>query len=147
MPDALDSPGHLGEDFRAEVPLAGPTTTTPSGGGLLEPRAVWDDGAATCRDSYCHGNWALPKALSERQWMYSDELMTGNDATPRWDDPGSGACGSCHGLPPVGHDEAALHECVDCHGTVVNGDGEIIDPSRHVDGMIDLYDDPPYPMF
>ncbi len=147
VPDALDSPWHLGGDFLAEVPLEGDIATAATEGGLRQPIGEWDVQAGTCATTYCHGNWGLPRAGSGRQWMYSEDLMAGNSAMPTWDDPSSGECGTCHDLPPVGHDAAGLDECWDCHGTVIDPSGEIIDASKHADGMIDLYDDVPYPMF
>ncbi len=50
---------------------------------------------------------------------------------PVWTEPGSVACGDCHGAPPPPpHPDASA--CGDCHG---GGPGE---PARHVDGTVDL---------
>jgi hypothetical protein len=53
-------------------------------------------------------------------------------------------CGSCHGIPPAknlsgsAHVASTVDKCVACHGSVVNKGGEIIAPSKHVNGVVDL---------
>jgi predicted CxxxxCH...CXXCH cytochrome family protein len=52
------------------------TATTPA-------TTVSKGGAKTCSSVYCHGATMIPNA--------------GTDTTPVWDDPATGACGTCHG--------------------------------------------------
>lgn len=113
--DYLDE-GHLGSDNIAEITFG----TVATDGDSLE--SVWSRDSATCTSVYCHGSFA-----------YGDVL--GNFSTPVWTQPGSVPCGSCHGIPPEGHPgDYSLEDCSDCHGAVVNSEGEIIDRSKHVNG-------------
>jgi predicted CxxxxCH...CXXCH cytochrome family protein len=81
----------------------------------------WDRPSASCTN-WCHGA-----------------------AAPVWNSPGTGeaACGTCHGLPPVGlHDpDWTLDLCTTCHPSV-DEFGVIVftgpDTSEHLDGTIDL---------
>jgi predicted CxxxxCH...CXXCH cytochrome family protein len=70
----------------------------------------------TCGGTYCHG-----------------------DTTPQWTGgPSEAACGTCHGIPP----QTALHpqvrSCDPCHGEVVDVQGNIRNPSLHVNGEINV---------
>jgi predicted CxxxxCH...CXXCH cytochrome family protein len=78
----------------------------------------WDRASATCSNTYCHG-----------------------PATPMWTDatgPGD-ACGSCHGIPPsTYHDPSlTLHDCTTCHPDI-DGNGNFVIPSEHINGQVDL---------
>jgi predicted CxxxxCH...CXXCH cytochrome family protein len=87
--------------------------------GELSP--IWDAGAATCSDTYCHGNFAL-----------------GNNATVVWNQVNTGQsdCGTCHGMPPTnGHPNNP--NCVFCHSSVVDSDNNIIDKTKHINGETD----------
>lgn len=113
--------GHLGSDNTAEITFG--TTATDS--GKAEP--IWNRDDATCSAVYCHGNFDYNNIL-------------GNSATPVWTKPGSVVCGSCHGTPPTGHfGDYTLQQCSFCHSSVVNSEGEIIDSTKHVNGMKDVY--------
>ncbi len=81
-------------------------------GGGAEP--VYDARARRCADTYCHG------ALS-----------------PIWTEPAAEPCGGCHGLPPAApHPQS--ERCAACHGDVVDAEGRLLAPARHVDGRVDL---------
>lgn len=51
--------------------------------------------------------------------------------TPAWN--GEAPCGSCHGVPPVGHPAG---ECARCHPNALP-DGMPVDPAEHMNGSID----------
>lgn len=109
VPLAADSPGHADS--------ARPAEFTP---GLVANLAGttprYDPAEGSCAEVYCHG-----------------------DAEPVWTSPRSSAqaCGSCHTLPPpVPHEQSVY--CVDCHGAVIGPGLAFVDPSRHVNGGVDV---------
>ncbi len=83
----------------------------------------WDETAATCAGTYCHGA----------------TLSGGANTTPKWTVVGGdqAKCGNCHGLPPSSP-HPADDKCAQCHGDVINEDGSFKDASRHIDGTVDL---------
>lgn len=106
--------------------------------------AVYEADDLTCENVYCHGNFAFQRsqAVETNRFIYTAERMTGNNKTVTWNDVGSGqaACGSCHGLPPTGHlgaGEWGIETCVACHWEVVDASGQIIDKTKHINGVID----------
>jgi predicted CxxxxCH...CXXCH cytochrome family protein len=109
VPNDVGDPGHLGEDQRAEVVLAGLAVH-----GERSPR--YDGNALSCGNTYCHGTEAP-------RWT---ELRTAEEA-----------CGSCHALPPP-RPHPAREDCYSCHGQVVNEKREFIAPERHVNGQVDV---------
>ena len=111
----------------------------------IASNAVFDANTGTCSNIYCHGNFEFKKsdALPERQFAYTSDKMTGNNKIVKWTllDGSQAPCGSCHGttdgfISPVGHIKMPITECVACHSTVVNGKGEIVDKTRHINGQI-----------
>jgi predicted CxxxxCH...CXXCH cytochrome family protein len=88
------------------------------------PLAIGDGGFAPsydfatrrCTNSYCH-------AATSGVWT---DARTSKQA-----------CGSCHSLPPPApHPQAG--RCAACHPDVINDQGEIINPSLHVNGTVDV---------
>ena len=107
--------------------------------------AVFDANSGTCSNTYCHGNFEFKKsdAPTERQFAYTADKMTGNYKIVKWNllDGSQAPCGSCHGttdgfISPEGHIKVPIIQCVACHSTVVNEKGEIIDKTRHINGLI-----------
>jgi len=45
----------------------------------------------------------LLKSRSQYAFIYAGDKMEGINAAPKWTDAATAACGTCHGLPPVGH--------------------------------------------
>jgi predicted CxxxxCH...CXXCH cytochrome family protein len=94
----------------------------------------------TCSNTYCHGY-----------------LNSGNlDNTVGWTGPDAAACGTCHGDPsrPTLHEKAlpriiaegGAHipvpvgtYCSNCHGGTVDSTLNIINPSKHIDGKLNLF--------
>jgi hypothetical protein len=95
--------------------------------GAVSPQ--WTKSSASCAGVYCHGNF---------QWIANGDTIRGNNPLLVWNQVGSGqaACGTCHGIPPTGH--IAATECNTCHGSVVDADKNIIDKSKHINGLVDL---------
>ena len=48
-------------------------------------------------------------------------------------------CASCHSIPPTGHIEAEPTTCWRCHSAVVDPQLNIIDPSKHVNGLPNVF--------
>ncbi len=68
--------------------------------------------------------------------------MEGNNSAVIWNkvDDTQAQCGSCHGLPPTGHvDFGGLTTCVNCHQGVVNGQGQITNSGKHINGVINVF--------
>jgi predicted CxxxxCH...CXXCH cytochrome family protein len=119
MPTTVDAAGHLDSDLPAEVSFG---TLAKTGG--KQPQ--WDATGLTCQATYCH------------------DLDGGGTPAPTWTQTTGMVCGSCHGLPPVTttsgqtHVTSSLDVCADCHTTVINSAGQIIDAKLHVNGAVDL---------
>lgn len=139
VPESIDSPGHLDDDLPAEVTFSGLAFTDGA-------QPAWDHSTASCSNVYCHGNWSLSKENSLFPWAYTGETISANNVTVTWTGTNEAACGSCHALPPSGHLSFALNECTDCHVGVVNAQGEIIDKSKHINGMVNFLENE-YPIF
>ncbi len=110
------------------------TVTTPA-------TTVSNSDTKTCSNVYRHGNYS----------------GSGKKASPVWDQPASGACGTCHNAsnttPPNSakhgkHASSAYYEfkCIICHKDVVDGASPasytIIDNSKHANGYVDFKFDP-----
>lgn len=102
-----------------------------------------------CSNTYCHGGFKFAKSASANQWAYVDTLdyMVGNNISPVWNSTtGEEAkCGTCHGQMidgvlsplPVGHSgDYKITDCANCHASVVNSSGEIIDKLKHINKEI-----------
>ncbi len=127
-------PNHLGTnpDGVAEINF-GPLANDTLGGGIV-PNPTWDKNTATCSNSYCHGTF-----------------KEGNvNAAGVWTNPHSVVCGSCHGDPNTGNPTPrtnnvftpphysfmTINSCYICHGSVINGQGVMVDKNKHVNGEI-----------
>ncbi len=139
VPSTLNASGHLDSTQPSELTFDGLSIT-----GGVSP--LWDDNNLSCADSYCHGNWNLAKSESGLSFIYSEDNMSGNNESPDWTDNTGTACGSCHGLPPTGHLPFALDACANCHLSVIDRSGNIIDNTKHINGMVNV-NGLEYPMF
>ena len=141
VPGGVYTPGHIDSDNRAEVlfnnPLANLITNEPSTSQydpslpLFVPNPVYDLSTLSCSNSYCHGN-------------FKNGNLTN---APVWTDPSTSECGSCHGngsspLPKT-EAEGGSHpnntNCSNCHSGVVDANLNIINPSKHIDGLLNLF--------
>jgi hypothetical protein len=120
--DAFTS-GHI--DGTVSVPFAG-----------VGSPGSWNGTATTCT-TYCHGS-TLPAG-------------TGINRTPNWTTVNGSqiTCGtSCHGTPPAsgptvnGSPAHLFHiaflDCSDCHATANQAGNGIADPTKHVNGQVDV---------
>jgi len=121
---------------------------TVTGNGALVPHPAFDPSTLKCSGTYCHGNWMILKssAPAAARGVYADTatVIAGANASPAWTSgSASGACYSCHGqapstYTPAGHIAYALTACYLCHGDVVDQNGNILNQSKHMNGVIDL---------
>ena len=132
LPDSVWAPGHIDDTPYAEVTFDSLATA----GGTLFP--MWDREAATCSDTYCHGNFVWEKDSSDIQFAYADSVIAGNNLTANWTQlyTGDNFCTTCHGLPPIGHVQNYVL-CGLCHSSVVSDQDHrtIIDPAKHINGL------------
>ena len=79
--------------------------------------------SGTCSNTYCHGNFTNGAGANPITWTTA-----------------SITCNSCHGTPPGGTHPAGstLATCGNCHGNYSNASQSIIDPTKHVDGNLDV---------
>ena len=141
VPGGLFTPGHIDSDGPAEVLFNGPVgltvTNEPSTSQysaslpLYVPDPSFDYENLTCSNTYCHGYF-----------------KNGNpDNTPVWNDPSTSQCGSCHGDGsnplPKRQSEGGTHpsnnNCYICHPAVVDENLNIINPKKHIDGLLNLF--------
>jgi predicted CxxxxCH...CXXCH cytochrome family protein len=148
VPAGLYTEGHIDSDLPAEVPMGGflatlvtnsPTARAHNPGlPLFTPDPEYNHASKTCSNVYCHGYF-----------------KNGNlDNTVGWTGPDATACGTCHGdasaptlferaLPGDQHPRIQPPPdgipCSNCHGGTVDADMNIIDPSKHIDGKLNLY--------
>jgi predicted CxxxxCH...CXXCH cytochrome family protein len=104
----------------------------------------WDRATGTCASTYCHGNYSGTYAYTIWDWG-SESLVevsvpySGPAATPSWSATGL-TCTACHGNPPANYYWHMGHGggCDLCHPDA-NADGTAVtDPTKHVNGVIDL---------
>lgn len=136
VPQNYNSPGHIDSDLPAEVILSGQATSH----GASD--ASYNHADGTCANTYCHGNFTFYKDSTDinKQYIFTADKITGNSQTVIWNkvDASQIKCGSCHGLPPTGHLQVPLKDCIGCHRGVVDENGNIIDKTKHINGKIDL---------
>lgn len=141
VPPAYNSPGHLNDlpTTPATVVLNDTLANLPTAAGKYVPTNVqYDHASGNCTNTYCHGNWVATRrsAPPGAQYAYADTAIFGERMNPRWTSSKSGACGTCHGLPPEGH-VADLTGYCGCHD-FFNADRSIKNRSKHMNGKINL---------
>jgi len=134
FPSSMYAEGHLGSDSKAEVIFG--RLAVQSG---ANPNYSFSNN--TCADTYCHGNFVFYRDSSTFAFAYTAATMEGNYFSPKWNqvDGSQAACGTCHGLPPTGHVAATLNTCVNCHAGVVDNQGNIIDQTKHINGVKNVF--------
>lgn len=112
VPAAVDSPGHMDGDGKAEV-------TFSQVAGMA---SSLDAATRTCT-TWCHGSASFG----------------GSNHAPLWTkvDGSQASCGSCHGAPPP-PPHAQDANCASCHPTMNPGAMTFLDPARHIDGTVDV---------
>jgi len=132
---------HIDGDLRAEALLEGErvntSTNEPSTSEydpaltLFVPDPEYNLSELTCSNTYCHG-------------YFKNGNLTN---APVWNDPATSECGSCHGsgtnpLPKTtleGGSHPTETDCSSCHGGVVDENLNFINPSKHIDGKLNLF--------
>ncbi|MBL8921232.1 MAG: hypothetical protein JNJ54_20380 [Myxococcaceae bacterium] len=113
VPTRADDPGHLGL-LPAEVNFGASAQARGA-------QPTWD--GARC-STYCHGQTL--------------DAGAGTNTTPMWNvvNGSQAACGTCHGRPPGGT-HPNNPQCSTCHGAVIAPDGGFLDPSLHINGLVE----------
>jgi predicted CxxxxCH...CXXCH cytochrome family protein len=83
---------------------------------------MWD--GTTC-SAHCHGQVAWGGQHPNPTWTKVDGTQS--------------ACGSCHGAPPPPPHPTGSN-CASCHPTMEENSLTFRDPSRHIDGVVDVVD-------
>ena len=146
LPQNFSAAGHIDADGRAEAIFNGALAIVKTEDGVRVPNVVYNANSNTCAGSYCHGNWGLLKSKSKYNFIYAADKITGLNASPKWTDAASAACGTCHALPPAGHNPFDLSACATCHQGVIDAFGKIIDKTKHINGKVNVFNEE-YPMF
>jgi len=116
VPTQTYQQGHI------DTPLPAEVTFSPIAGN-----ATWN--GTTCSNNYCHGSTLGGGTSKNPAWT----VITGAQSL----------CGSCHGSPPPAPHPVDT-DCGKCHNTMTPGGGLVItDPSRHIDGNLDVDGDQP----
>jgi predicted CxxxxCH...CXXCH cytochrome family protein len=110
VPAEVSSPGHMDGDGKAELTF----------GTIAGANAMWNGETCTVN---CHGSSAIGGANPVPVWTKVD----GTQST----------CGSCHGAPPPAPHPADTN-CATCHPTMEESSLTFRDPSRHIDGVVDV---------
>jgi predicted CxxxxCH...CXXCH cytochrome family protein len=124
-----------GQPIQAEVNF----TAMASHVTAVTPVPSYSFSTNKCSNTYCHGNWRLRASESANSWIYTDSVMVGANFSPKWNGgPSQAACGTCHGLPPTGHDNSDTN-CGDCHSEIdASNPFHVVDPTKHMNGVPDL---------
>ncbi len=126
FPQNYSDPAHVDKTTpgKAEVSLNNALAATQTLGTTGAP--AFNAADATCANTYCHGNFT-----------------NGTHKTVAWKGAEQAKCGSCHGDestgdPHPGGTHPQAQNCAYCHPRVVDVNRNIIDPSRHVNGILNL---------
>lgn len=140
VPSAVYVSGHFDSPTAAQTMYFGQLASTPSAGST--PTPSYDPQTLRCGNTYCHGNWTARKATSSYQFIYTDTVIAGGHYSPQWNGgEQEDACGTCHGMPPTGHQNfgTSVSVCTSCHYYKQSAQSGQLDKSIHVNGKIDLY--------
>jgi hypothetical protein len=142
FPQSFFDPAHISPDGLPAQITFGRIAVTNRG-----VNSIFNYNDYTCSNTYCHGNFVAKRDTSQYQFEYEDstgapsDSMYGNNVTVTWNriDGTQAKCGTCHGLPPLGHRyQTWPSSCVICHGGVIDIQGNIIDSTKHINGVVDL---------
>ncbi len=134
IPAKFNSPGHIDNSPKAELSFGSFASS-----GISSP--VYNYSTFKCSNTYCHGNFEFSRENSQYPIIYTADKITGNNYQPTWNkvDGTEAKCGTCHGLPPAGHQDANISGCALCHQGVVDIYGNIIDKTKHINGRIEVF--------
>ncbi len=134
FPTSFYAESHISVDNKAEINFG----ELAIHNGVIPSYSFADN---KCSNTYCHGNFVFYRDSSTYAFAYTAPTMEGNNVSPKWNqvDGSQAACGTCHGLPPTGHVPAAINTCVNCHPGVVDNQGNIIDQTKHINGVKNVF--------
>lgn len=134
VPQTVNAAGHIDGTAHAEIVFGNFAKTQSS-------NPAYSTADNKCSNTYCHGNFKFSKASSQYPFVYTEDFIQGNNYSPQWNkvDGSEAKCGTCHGLPPKGHQESDLRSCGTCHQGIVDATGKIIDKSKHMNGQINVF--------
>jgi predicted CxxxxCH...CXXCH cytochrome family protein len=109
----------------------------------------WNRTSATCATSWCHGSYSGTFTYTfddgSGTQVQKNFAYRGTPVTPTWTrvDGTQAACGTCHGTPPRGpvwHSggHGGGNGCNLCHPGVRSDGSGFVDPSHHLDGVVDV---------
>ena len=139
VPNKMSDAGHI---------VPGASHATLNFGDLAKNQGAapsYDFDNKTCSNVYCHGNFKFMKDSSAFGFIYTDSVIVGNKFSPIWNklDDTQAECGTCHLLPPTGHlnagNDPTASTCSTCHSGVVDANGNIIDKTKHINGMKNVF--------
>lgn len=118
-------PTEISEALHIDTPLPAEVTFGELATREGELVSEYDRDVGTCSDVYCHGVGLNHSGAS--------------NTVPTWTSVGEGeaSCGTCHGLPP-GDSHPQRSDCETCHDDVIRETMAFVDPSRHIDGVVNI---------
>jgi len=135
VPSEVFLEGHLDSPPPADLIFNPSLAALITADGTFQPNPSYN--TLRCSGTYCHGSWRLRRASSLNNWAFADSVMTGAAYNPSWTGGESEAeCGSCHELPPRGHQNQSA--CSSCHTGIVDASGVITDKSKHINGKVNV---------
>ena len=147
VPTQVYATGHINSSLPAIVAMNDTLANLVSANGALVPHPAYRCYSIAMQQYFLSRKLASAKgkAPADRQYIYTDSMIVGNNYSPKWTGGvNEAACGTCHDLPPKGHlgygtSELPLSSCGNsgCHAGVVDENGKILDPTKHINGKID----------
>jgi hypothetical protein len=137
MPNGVSDTAHITATGYAQVYISNLGILQTNG---VAPSTSYSQSTLKCTNTFCHGNWTLPKSGLASDSVFSGTVMTGGlTNAPVWNGgPSQAVCGTCHVIPPTGHTPSSSSNCYTCHGDVMNASGVISNKAKHMNGKIDL---------
>ncbi len=146
-PAGVYSPGHIDSALPVEINFG----TIATSGILYNYTSVptYSSGDRTCTNTWCHGA-GMPSNQGTGAYANTveDGGTLGTPVTPAWNSPlltgiAANDCTRCHSYPPPAPNSNYTHfgktatDCNSCHSNVKPDGTGFLDPSRHVNGIID----------
>jgi len=137
LPKNFSDAGHINQSGKASITFGSIANSGTS-------PASYSFSTNKCSNTYCHGNFSFDKLKSQFAdvgFAAGALQITGNNFQPIWNkvDSTQAACGTCHGLPPTGHEFSKPTDCYICHDGVVDESGKIIDKTKHMNGKVNVF--------
>lgn len=131
VPALLLEPSHLDLDAVAAGQLVDSIAEINFSGLVDSNLAVWDRTTRSCTGVYCHGAFENGRTTNAPVWT---------SRTPQ------AHCGSCHDIGISPKELGGIHDvhfrlfsiaCAECHASVLDTGYVIVEPSLHVNGVVD----------